>query len=318
MLDGLRDPVIVKALGRVGALFLAFAAFAFFLVVVKRARWEEVRSILKNYLAWLFILPVLFIPLLAGGRIWIGAVAVLSLVAFREFACATGLWRDRLVMWVATACIAGVFYPVAARWYVLFLVMPIFATLVLLTVPLGRDRFDGMIQRTCLALLGVIYFGWCLSHLGYLIHLKHGMRHDLFVVLLTELNDIAAYHIGKAIGVHPLSPRVSPHKTVEGTLGGLAAVGGLAFFFRGLVPEFSTAHLLLVAILIAIAGTLGDLAISFIKRDLGLKNLGKLIPGQGGVLDRFDSLIFVAPVFFHFTVYFYKDLLPLTWGGPSW
>jgi len=134
--------------------------------------------------------------------------------------------------------------------------------------------------------LAVLYFGWCFAHLAYLIHLQHGIGHVIFVLVLTELNDIAAFCIGKAIGKHPLSPRISPNKTIEGSLGALLAVLGFAGLFRFAVPEFSTPHVLLAAALISLTGTFGDLTISCIKRDLGIKDMGRLIPGQGGVLDR--------------------------------
>ena len=112
-----------------------------------------------------------------------------------------------------------------------------------------------LVQRMCLAVLAVLYFGWCFAHLAYLIHLQHGIGHVIFVLLLTELNDIAAFCIGKAIEKHPLSPRISPNKTIEGSLGALVAVLGCAGLFRFAVSEFSTTHLWLVAGLISLTGT---------------------------------------------------------------
>lgn len=313
-LTNLQNPLVTKTLWIAGGLLAGFAAYLLAVSVIKHHDHEQRRGLFRNYVVWFFILPVLLVPLLVGSAAWVGLVFLLSLIALREFGCATGLWRDRTFMWVAAACIAGIYYPVLVRWYSLFVVMPIYATLVLLTVPIARDAFEHMIQRTCLAVLAVLYFGWCLSHLAYLIHIENGMGHVLFVLLVTELNDICAFSIGKAYGTHPLSPRISPHKTVEGSLGALAAAIGFAFLFRYLIPEYSTPHLVLIAALIAITGTLGDLSISFIKRDLGIKDMGKVIPGQGGILDRLDSLIFVAPVFFHFTVYFYPWLHDPRWG----
>ena len=312
MFESLHQPAIIRALWTIGAIYGGCVACSLVTLVVRRRTREEIRGMVKNYIAWLFILPAVLLPLLSGRLVWVVFVLVLSLLAFREFACATGLWRDRVFLWVAGACIVGMFYPVAVRWYGLFLVTPVYATLLLLTVPLAQDRFEGMIQRTCLAILGVLYFGWCFSHVAYLIHLEHGLGHVLFLFSLTELNDVCAYHIGKWLGRRPLIPYISPKKTIEGSVGALVLVIGFAFLFRYLVPEFSTFLLILIAGLISITGTFGDLTISFIKRDLGIKDMGKLIPGQGGILDRFDSLIFVSPVFFHFTVYFYGHLLPTT------
>lgn len=312
ILRNLHNPVVSKTLWIVGALLGLFAVYLVFVALVKRSDRQARGSLFKNYIAWFFIIPVVVLPLLAGSLAWTGLVLLLSLISLREFGCATGLWRDRYFMWAAAACIVGIFYPVAVQWYGLFLVMPIYATLILLTVPIARDVFEHMIQRTCLAVLAVLYFGWFLSHLAYLLHLQNGIGHILFVLLLTELNDICAFSTGKLFGRHKLIPHISPNKTIEGSLGSMVGVVGLAFVFRYLVPEFTTVHLVLIAGLISMTGTFGDLAISFIKRDLGIKDMGKVIPGQGGILDRLDSLIFVAPVFFHFTVYFYPWLLPTT------
>lgn len=316
-LANLRNPLVSKTLWMLGGLLVVFACYLFLASALKLQDREQRRNVLRNYLAWFLILPVLLIPLLAGPTAWIGLVLILSLICLREFGGATGLWRDRYFMWVAAACIAGIFYPVIVRWYLLFVVTPIYATLILLMVPLARDEFQHMIQRTCLSVLAVLYFGWFLAHLAYLIHIDNGIGHVLFLLLLTELNDTCAFSIGKVFGKHKLSPRISPNKTVEGSLGALFGVIGFAFVFRYLVPEYMAFHLILIAALISITGTFGDLTISFIKRDLGIKDMGKVIPGHGGVLDRLDSVIFVAPVFFHFTVYFYPWLHDImTWKRP--
>jgi phosphatidate cytidylyltransferase len=309
----LQNPMVVKTLWIIGMLLVAFAVYLLLVAAMKRQDREQRRSLLRNYLAWFFILPVLLMPLLAGPSPWVWLVLALSLICLREFGLATGLWRDRRFMWVAAACIAGIFYPVLVRWYSLFVVMPIYATLLLLTVPITRDAFEHMIQRTCLSVLAVLYFGWCLAHLAYLIHIENGIGHVFFVLLLVELNDICAFSVGKTLGKHKLSPRLSPNKTIEGSLGALIGTIGFGFVFRYLIPEYSTFHLVLIAGLISMTGTFGDLAISFIKRDLGIKDMGKVLPGHGGVLDRLDSLIFVAPIFFHFTVYFYPWL-----HNPGW
>lgn len=310
----LQNPIVAKTLWIIGLLFMGFGGWLLLVSVFKRQDREQRRSLLRHYWAWVIILPALLVPLLSGPSAWIWLVLALALMCLKEFGGATGLWRDRSFMWVAAACIVGIFYPVLVRWYSLFVVMPIYATLLLLTVPIARDTFEHMVQRTCLSVLAVLYFGWCLAHLAYLIHIDNGIGHVLFMLLLVELNDICAFSIGKAIGKHRLSPRLSPNKTVEGSLGALTGVIGFALVFRYLVPEYDTFHLILAAGLISMTGTFGDLAISFIKRDLGIKDMGKVIPGHGGILDRLDSAIFVAPVFFHFTVYFYPWLHDAGWA----
>ena len=313
----LHNPLVSKTLWILGGLLIAFAGYVLLALVLKPQDHAQRHHLLQNYFAWFLILPVVLIPLLAGPTAWILLVLGLSLVCLREFGGATGLWRDRAFMWIAAACVVGIFYPVLLRWYLLFVVTPVYTTLILLTIPIARDQFEYMIQRTCLSVLAVLYFGWFLAHLAYLIHIDNGIGHVLFLLLMTELNDVCAFSIGKLLGKHKLSPRISPNKTVEGSLGALAGVIGFAFVFRYLVPEYATFHVVLIAALISITGTFGDLTISFIKRELGIKDMGKVIPGQGGVLDRIDSLIFTAPVFFHFTVYFYPWLHDMTtWKRP--
>lgn len=129
------------------------------------------------------------------------------------------------------------------------------------------------------------------------------------VVLICTINDIAAYFIGRRFGRHRLAPHISPHKTVEGALGGLCcAVGGGLLLLRIVCRIFGwRVNFLLAAVLfawIALTGQLGDLATSSLKRILGLKDFGRIFPGHGGVLDRFDSQLFAAPAAVLFTLLF--------------
>ncbi|MFA6957373.1 MAG: phosphatidate cytidylyltransferase [Thermoanaerobaculia bacterium] len=120
-----------------------------------------------------------------------------------------------------------------------------------------------------------------------------------FLLLVVWLNDAGAYYVGKNFGKTKMSPRVSPKKTVEGLIGGLvvamitAAVVHFTFF-----PEFPLPHAMACALLISIAGVIGDLAESVWKRSAGVKDSGAMIPGHGGFLDRLDSVIFTAPILY--------------------
>lgn len=111
-------------------------------------------------------------------------------------------------------------------------------------------------------------------------------------------SDSGAFLVGKTIGTHKLLPRVSPNKTWEGSLGGLLASFAAAFLNQLLFETFSLAQWLVLAVLVVITGTLGDLVKSVLKRSIGVKDAGTLLPGHGGILDRFDSLIGSAPFIF--------------------
>ncbi|WP_300615460.1 phosphatidate cytidylyltransferase, partial [Dokdonella sp.] len=130
-------------------------------------------------------------------------------------------------------------------------------------------------------------------------------RRLLFVVLLTELNDVAQYVWGRALGRRKAIETVSPKKTVEGLLGGVLTTTLLSFLLAPVLTPLTPTDSVAVGLMIGIGGFLGDITISAVKRDIGVKDSGSLIPGHGGVLDRIDSLLFTAPLFFHFMKYFY-------------
>jgi phosphatidate cytidylyltransferase len=124
-------------------------------------------------------------------------------------------------------------------------------------------------------------------------------------VFATEINAVAAFTFGKLFGRHPLRSNVSPKKTWEGALGALAVSLALPWALRFSFPHFGTLQLILAGLIVGVGGQLGDLSVSVIKRDVGIKDMGAAIPGHGGILDRIDSLIYVAPLFFHMAGYFY-------------
>jgi phosphatidate cytidylyltransferase len=141
------------------------------------------------------------------------------------------------------------------------------------------------------------------GHLAFLANSPHAYSYLGYLVLAVELNDIAAYVFGKLFGRHRLRDNISPKKTWEGAAGALAVSLALPWILLPTFPHFGYVDCLLAGLIVGIGGQLGDLVVSVIKRDLGLKDMGALIPGHGGVLDRIDSLIYVAPMFFHYVRY---------------
>jgi phosphatidate cytidylyltransferase len=152
-------------------------------------------------------------------------------------------------------------------------------------------------------LFGVLWVGLLLSYLGA-IHLQDPSRRELYLLLAgVWLGDSGAYYVGRRFGRRKLAPRLSPGKTVEGLLGGIAAsLLGIVACWRllGLGDTIGFGHVLPLGLLIALFAVLGDLAESAIKRGAGVKDSGTLFPGHGGVLDRLDSLLFAAPVMYHY------------------
>jgi phosphatidate cytidylyltransferase len=130
----------------------------------------------------------------------------------------------------------------------------------------------------------------------------NGCRYFLLLIIATWANDSAAYFVGSVFGRHKLAPSISPKKSVEGSLAGLFA-SGLTGLIIALIWVKSILLFLLLGFVIGIAGQIGDLFESILKRDLGVKDSGSIMPGHGGVLDRFDSLMFAAPVLYYILTY---------------
>jgi phosphatidate cytidylyltransferase len=159
------------------------------------------------------------------------------------------------------------------------------------------------LNDTAVMLFGVAYVSLLLSHLLPLRGLPEGPGLILFVLSITWLCDAGAYYVGGLLGRHPLSPLISPKKTIEGTLGGLAVsiLGSLGAKFWFL-PALSVADSIFIGLLLGVVGQLGDLVESLWKRSAGVKDSSTLLMAHGGLLDKVDSLIFTAPVFYYYLV----------------
>jgi len=265
---------------------------------------SAVSSALVTYRSWWVILPLMAVSLGLGRHATIAAVTLLSIGCFKEFSRATGLYQD----WVFTGAVYGAIlflgYLSWIRWYAMFLVWPMYGIVGLLMIPVLRNRTEGMIQSECLSIVGFLYFGWFLGHLSYLTNVEHGLSYLLLLTLAVGFNDVAAFTFGKLFGRHLLVPNVSPRKTWEGAVGCVLMTAAVVWALRSTVPHFGPLQLVLTSLIIGVGGQFGDLAISVIKRDIGIKDMGAIFPGHGGFLDRFDSLILVSPLFFHMVAYF--------------
>ncbi|HEY2924869.1 MAG TPA: phosphatidate cytidylyltransferase [Candidatus Eisenbacteria bacterium] len=309
-----RDPVfVVYAKIWLGILLVSGALLG--ILALARRGHPTVRSALVTYRSWWVILPLMALPLGLGRAATIAAVTLLSLACFHEFARATGLYRDWYFTGAVFLGILCLNYVAWIRWYGMFLVLPMYAVALLLILPVFRNRTEGMIQNAGLSIMGFLYFGWFLGHLSYLTNLDHALPYLLFLTLSVALNDVAAFATGKLFGHRPLASRVSPRKTWGGAIGCVIVTAVVVWALRSMLPRFGTTQLVLSALIVGVGGQLGDLVISFVKRDLGVKDLGAVFPGHGGWLDRYDSLVFVSPLFFHMIAFYYERGISLSPGG---
>jgi phosphatidate cytidylyltransferase len=292
-----------------GALLL-FAGTA--IAILKWGLKKNADHAWHSFRGWLFMIPLVVGAVLLGRVATIVFFGLVAVAGFTEFARATGLYRDWLITGLVYLGIAGVTLvtlcpPPGAHdrgWYGMFMALPVYVVAGILLMPILRDRTKGQLQLLALGIVGFIYIGWMFGHLAFLANGRNAAGNILFLLFAVPLCDVAAYTFGKIFGRHKMRPNISPNKTWEGSLGALAVGMALPWLFRFSLPEFGTRELLLAGLIVGAGSQLGDLSISVIKRDIGIKDMGSLIEGHGGVLDRIDSLIYVAPLFFHMTRFF--------------
>jgi phosphatidate cytidylyltransferase len=265
-------------------------------------------ELVKRVNSWTVMTPLLLAPVLLGAAWTVLAVAILSVLCYREFARATGFFRYRSLSIVVVLGIIATTYAIADHWYGFFVAIPPLTIVLLAMVAILRDEPRGYIQRVGLGVIGFLLFGHCLGHLSYMTNDADFRPIIMLIILTVELNDVFAYITGKLFGRRKIAPHTSPNKTLGGALGALILTTVLVatighFVFRGSGID-TVVKLIGLGLIVSVAGQFGDLMLSSIKRDIGIKDMGATIPGHGGLLDRFDSLLLVSPAVFHYVAYF--------------
>lgn len=307
--SALGSPIFLTYLAIVGGLLTTVG----FLLAVMTLLGKNVSSVWATYRGWLLMVPIVIGTIFMGRSATILGITLLALFGFREYARATGLYADWLLTGTVYAGIGilGVISYVSdprlegPGWYGMFMALPVYVIGAILLVPILRNRSKGQLQQVALAIVGFVYFGWMFSHLGFLANTPHAYGYLLYLVFAVEINDIAAFTFGKLFGKRKLRENISPNKTLEGSLGAVAVSMLIPWLLSFSFPHFDTLDLILTGLIIGVGGQLGDLVISYIKRDIGIKDMGSIIQGHGGILDRVDSMIFVAPIFFHMVRWFH-------------
>lgn len=271
--------------------------------------------------SWWVIVALVAGALLLGRTMALIFFAGMSYLALKEyFSIVPTRQSDRSVLLLIYLAVPLQFLLIAYELYGIFIVfVPVWMFMALQAAMVMRGQTEGFLKAAGTLYWGLMATVYSLGHVAYLLVLPkeeegiaEGAALVLALLILTEFNDVAQYVAGKTLGRHKIIPRVSPAKTWEGFLGGLVATVVMAFALVPLLlphlPSTLTIPWWLYATMIgaglAVAGFFGDVTESAVKRDLGRKDSGTMIPGHGGILDRVDSLIFTAPLFFHVTRYF--------------
>lgn len=263
--------------------------------------------------AWWFMVAIFTLALATGGLGSVILFGLISFLALREFITLTPtrLGDHRTLFWVFFLITPFQYWLVASNWYGLFVIMiPVYAFLfVPLRCAMAGDC-ERFLERAAKIQWGLMVCVYCVSHAPALLFLNipgyEGQNGKLlfYFVCIAQISDVLQYVWGKTLGRHKIAPNVSPNKTWEGFIGGIATatlIGAGLWWATPFTPLQSAG----MSLAITIMGFAGGLVMSAIKRDRGVKDYGTLIEGHGGVMDRIDSICFAAPVFYHLTRYYF-------------
>lgn len=309
------------------AIFAALAASSVVALAAAKLKPERDFSELLNRIrTWWIIVGLFAFALIWSPTAMICFMGFVSFLALKEFLSMTPTRRaDRRVLFYAYLAVIVQYYFAAAEWYGMFIMfIPVLMFFWLPTRMWMIGKTEGFLRAAGTLHWALMLTVFSLSHAAYLLVFQEGLTprftpahpslaasdHPgpgllLFLVLVTAANDIFQYLWGKSLGRRQVAPTVSPGKTYAGLIGGILSTVALAMILGPQLTLLDTFRAFLAGVLISVAGFAGDLCFSALKRDLGIKDFGATLPGHGGVLDRVDSLVFTAPLFFHFVYYCY-------------
>ena len=305
----------VNAVLASGAVVTLLLVASIIVAVMRRLNPDrDYRELEQRVRSWWSICTLMLGATLLGGIAALLLFVFISYLSLKEYFSLIPTRRvDRRVLFWAYLAVPIQYWWAYVGWYGMFIIfIPVYMFLIIpmrlvsLQVTKGFLRAAGMIQW------GLMVTVFCLSHAAWLFVLPAegnpaggGAGLVLYLVGLTELNDVAQYVWGKTLGKRKIIPGVSPNKTWEGFIGGVITTTALSAAIAPLLTPMSLGASLFAGAAIAFFGFLGDVSVSALKRDLGIKDSGAMLPGHGGILDRVDSLMFTAPLFLHFIRHYY-------------
>ncbi|EPU3936497.1 phosphatidate cytidylyltransferase [Morganella morganii] len=292
--------------------FLAVATVIGLILKQIKGNTPVISNLNARIRAWWLMCIIAAVAISIGPIGSVVLFAFMSLLALRELITLTPTHRadHGALFWCFFIILPVQYVLVGVQWYNLLAVfIPVYAFLFIPTRMVLSGDTRHFLERMAKIQWSVMIAVYCLSYAPALLVLPIPGFTDninllLFLMIVVQISDVLQYVFGKLFGKHPIVPKLSPNKTVEGFIGGIlsASCVGMALWWA---TPFSPWAAFLLSVMICLAGFAGGLCMSAIKRDSGIKDFGAMIEGHGGMMDRLDSLCFAAPVFFHVLKYFY-------------
>lgn len=309
----MNDQALLWALGGLWGLLAGASLIVFILSRMKPEK--DFTELIARTQSWWTMIGAFSIALLASQGIALVFFGIISFLALKEYFSRIPTRRaDRRVLFWAYLAILLQYYWVSIAWYGMFIIfIPVYMFLFIAFRMIIAQKTEGFLHAAATIHWGLMTCVFSISHAAFLLMLPDtGIWHSttgagllFYLVFLTQFNDVGQYVWGKLLGKRKVLSVISPNKTWEGLAGGIATTMLTAVLLAPYLTPFNLQHALLTGLLIGVFGFVGDVSISAIKRDIGIKDFGSLIPGHGGILDRVDSLTFTIPIFFHYTRYFF-------------
>lgn len=304
---------LLSVIGGIGVILLVASGVGWALrrFVAPDGADDAISNLNDRVRAWWGMVALLSLAFLAGRTGVIVLFALCSFAALREFATLTNTRNaDHWALAGAFFVVLPVQYVlIGANWYGLYSIfIPVYVFLLAPIVVALRGDTQSYLVRVSELQWAVMICVFCASHVPALLNLEipgyegRNVLLIVFLVVVVQMSDVLQYVWGKLLGRRKVAPRLSPSKTVEGFIGGVASatvLGGCMWWITPFGPLEAAA----LAFVIALMGFFGGLVMSAIKRDRGVKDWGQTISGHGGFIDRLDSVVFSAPIFFHLVRY---------------
>lgn len=306
----LTDEVLYVLIGIVAVLIISTLITK---IMKQKNNSSGLKEVEMRIRSWWVMFIIFTFALIIHSTISLIFMALLCFLALKEYFSLIPFNRaHRLVLFWAYMTIPVQFCLIYLGWYGMFIVfIPVYMFLLIPIQAIIVGETKNFLRSIATVQWGVMLMVFGLSHLAFLLVLPGreesvaGAGLVLFLVVLTQANDVAQFIWGKMLGKKKIIPKVSPNKTWAGFIGGVLTTTVLAVILAPLITPFSLLASIIAGLYIGLTGFIGDVNISALKRDLNIKDTSAIIPGHGGILDRVDSLTYTAPLFFHFTRYFY-------------
>ncbi len=257
-----------------------------------RASWASIKS-------WLLLAPISFtlfglpdpIPLIT-----LTAVAILGAKVFFQI---MGMFHRSYFVLICYAGILLLSVYISMQRIEYYNLMPMIVLGASCLVPIVRNSYKNMIQYISITVLGFVFLGWSFMHLGLIMQMPSGLYQTMYLIILTEFCDNTNLALGRYFTTQRIFSRINRYRSLTGTATAIVATLGLAFIMRYLLPDPSQRYWLAAGVVASVGGLFGDLVMTVVRRDAGIRVVQGFILGRGDFLARMDRLVFVAPIYFY-------------------